>query len=183
ALVGRLLRTIAECGRPTATVVLSDRRQLRQTTALLRQGVADYLSQPFDWDRVARLLDRLTLRYRVPAPPGGTPGAVQSLGEGEPFYYSRVAATGQFMEQLQRVIPKDTTLLLTGETGTGKTRLARLVHELSPRCLEPFLVVNCGALSANLIESEMFGHVRGAFTGAERDRAGKFADAAAGTLL
>src|SRR5262249_53772030 len=54
ALVGRLLRTIAECGRPTATVVLSDRRQLRQTTALLRQGVADYLSQPFDWDRVAR---------------------------------------------------------------------------------------------------------------------------------
>src|SRR5207249_1165255 len=86
-------------------------------------------------------------------------------------------------EQLRRVAPQDTTLLLTGETGTGKTRLARLVHELSPRRDEPFLVVDCGALSAALIESELFGHVRGAFTGADRDRQGKLAAAARGTLL
>src|SRR5205085_4570693 len=88
-----------------------------------------------------------------------------------------------FREQLRRVVPQETTLLLTGETGTGKTRLARLVHELSPRRAEPFLVVDCGALSASLIESEMFGHVKGAFTGADRDRPGKFAAAAGGTLL
>jgi DNA-binding NtrC family response regulator len=86
-------------------------------------------------------------------------------------------------EQIRRVVPQQTTLLLTGETGVGKTRLARLVHELSPRRGEPFLVIDCGAISANLIESEMFGHVRGAFTGADRDRPGKFAAAGRGTLL
>src|SRR5207302_7032121 len=64
-----------------------------------------------------------------------------------------------------------------------KTRLAGQIHELSPRSQEPFMVVNCGALSANLIESEMFGHVRGAFTGADRDRVGKFAAVGRGTLL
>src|SRR5205085_9757692 len=88
-----------------------------------------------------------------------------------------------FREQLRRVVSQETTLLLTGETGTGKTRLARLVHELSPRRDEPFLVVDCGALSAFLIESELFGHVRGAFTGADRDRPGKLAAAGRGTLL
>jgi two-component system response regulator PilR (NtrC family) len=86
-------------------------------------------------------------------------------------------------EQVRRVAPQETTLLLTGETGTGKTRLARLVHELSPRRQEPFLVADCSALSASLIESEIFGHVKGAFTGADRDRPGKLAAAGRGTLL
>src|SRR5262249_55621970 len=76
-----------------------------------------------------------------------------------------------------------TTLLLTGETGTGKTRLAQLIHQLSPRHREPFLVVHCGALSASLIESELFGHIEGAFTGARGDRAGKLAAVGRGTLL
>ena len=89
----------------------------------------------------------------------------------------------EVVEQFRRVIPQDTTLLLAGETGTGKTRLARLIHELSPRRDEPFVVVDCSALSHSLIESEMFGHVRGAFTGADRDRPGKFAAAGHGTLL
>jgi DNA-binding NtrC family response regulator len=87
------------------------------------------------------------------------------------------------MAQVRRVAPQETTLLLTGETGTGKTQLARLVHKLSPRRDEPFLVVDCGSLSASLIESELFGHVKGAFTGADRDRPGKLASAGKGTLL
>jgi DNA-binding NtrC family response regulator len=87
------------------------------------------------------------------------------------------------MEQVRRVAPLDATILLAGETGTGKTRLARLIHQLSPRRDEPFLVIHCGALVENLIESEMFGHVKGAFTGAARDRTGKFAEAGRGTLL
>jgi transcriptional regulator with PAS, ATPase and Fis domain len=86
-------------------------------------------------------------------------------------------------EQLLRVVPQDTTLLLTGETGTGKTCLARFIHELSPRRDEPFLIVDCGALSDSLIESELFGHVKGSFTGADRDRPGKLAAAGRGTLL
>jgi DNA-binding NtrC family response regulator len=86
-------------------------------------------------------------------------------------------------KQIRRVAPQDTTLLFTGETGTGKTRVARMVHDLSPRRNQPFLVVDCGALSPSLIESEIFGHVRGAFTDAVRNRAGKLAAAGGGTLL
>ena len=101
----------------------------------------------------------------------------------DPFLDAFPPEMAQVREQIRRVVPQETTLLLTGETGTGKTRLARLVHELSPRRAEPFLVIDCGAISANLIESEMFGHVKGAFTGADRDRPGKFAAAGRGTLL
>jgi two-component system, NtrC family, response regulator HydG len=86
-------------------------------------------------------------------------------------------------EMVRRVAAMSSTILLSGETGTGKTRMARLIHELSPRRSQPFLVVNCGALSASLIESEMFGHVKGAFTGADRDRVGKFAEVGYGTLF
>src|SRR4051794_32538795 len=102
---------------------------------------------------------------------------------GGAFLYDGSAGMALLVEQVRRVAPQQTTVLLGGETGTGKTRLARLLHELSPRREQPFLVVNCGALSATLIESELFGHVRGAFTGADRDRVGKFADAGRGTLL
>jgi two-component system response regulator HydG len=77
----------------------------------------------------------------------------------------------------------DVTVLLSGETGTGKTHLARLIHDCSPRKAERFLVVPCGALSANLVESEFFGHTKGAFTGADRPKVGKFAAAGNGTLL
>ena len=77
----------------------------------------------------------------------------------------------------------DVTVLLTGETGTGKTHLARLIHDCSPRKADRFLVVPCGALAANLVESEFFGHVKGAFTGADRPKVGKFAAAGNGTIL
>ncbi len=86
-------------------------------------------------------------------------------------------------EQVLRIAPQQTTILLTGETGTGKTRLARLIHKISQRRNEPFLIVDCGALSPSLIESEMFGHTKGAFTGADRERVGKFAAAGSGTII
>lgn len=85
--------------------------------------------------------------------------------------------------QLTRVAAQDTPLLLTGEPGTGKTRLARLLHDLSPRRKEPFLVFYGGALAESLLESALFGHARGAFPGADRDCAGKLSAAGRGTLL
>jgi transcriptional regulator with PAS, ATPase and Fis domain len=103
--------------------------------------------------------------------------------EDDGYFDGIPADMAEFRAQVVRVAPQDTTILLTGETGTGKTRLARLIHGLSRRRDGAFQVVDCGALSPSLIESEMFGHVRGAFTGADRDRAGKFASAGQGTLL
>ncbi len=89
----------------------------------------------------------------------------------------------RLLDQVCRIAPQDTTILLGGETGTGKTRLAGAIHRLSPRRDRPFLTINCGALSTNLIESEMFGHVKGAFTGADSNRVGKFAEVGQGTLF
>ena len=103
--------------------------------------------------------------------------------EDDPFFDAFPPEMRVLREQIKRVVPQDTTLLLTGETGTGKTRLARLMHQLSPRRTEPFLVIDCGAISPTLIESEIFGHVKGAFTGADRDRPGKLVAVGRGTLL
>ena len=97
-----------------------------------------------------------------------------------------LAQTPSLMSLVDRIVlaaSHDVTVLLTGETGTGKTFLARLMHEFSPRGKERFLTVPCGALSANLVESEFFGHVKGAFTSADRAKVGKFAAAGNGTLL
>ncbi len=87
------------------------------------------------------------------------------------------------VDQLRQVAPATTTVLLLGETGTGKEKLAQTLHHLSPRREKPFIKVNCGALPANLIESELFGHVRGAFTGAQASRKGRFELADGGTLF
>ncbi|GAB4138301.1 MAG: sigma-54 dependent transcriptional regulator [Planctomycetaceae bacterium] len=89
----------------------------------------------------------------------------------------------EMIEQLQQIAARDVTLLLIGETGTGKTTLAEIVHELSDRCHEPVHQVACGALPKDLIESELFGHVRGAFTSADADKVGRFEAAGRGTVL
>jgi two-component system response regulator HydG len=169
--VTRLLRAVAAARRPCPTLVLADRHHEPQASALLRAGAADFLEVPAELPRLAHLTDALTRRLAAPSP--------LPLPEEE----DRDAGLAGLMAQVRRVAPQDITLLFTGETGTGKTRLARLVHELSPRRAAPFLVVACGALSTGLIESELFGHAKGACTGADRDRPGKLAAAAGGTLL
>jgi DNA-binding NtrC family response regulator len=95
----------------------------------------------------------------------------------------RSVAMRTLFAQLEKLGPNPMSVLLTGETGTGKTQVARALHELSPRSKEPFVVVDCGALSRQLIESELFGHTKGAFTGADRARAGAVEAAGAGTLF
>jgi DNA-binding NtrC family response regulator len=182
--IARLLRRTAQASKPTATLVIGDEGLTGHALALLRLGAADYLGRPLDLGRLGFLVDTLTVRDRfarqvAPAPPE----RVESPDRPGPLAYLESAGLGRLAEQVRRVIPQETTLLLGGESGTGKTRLARLIHQLSPRADQPFLVINCGALSSSLIESELFGHVKGAFTGADRDRAGKLADVGRGTLL
>jgi DNA-binding NtrC family response regulator len=161
AQVSDLLRAIAAAGKSLATLVVSDSHQPAEAVALLRQGVADYLSRPLDLNRLAYLLDVLTVRARFAArAPEPVPPAVITLGEGQPFLYTPTAEMGAVMEQVRRVAPQNTTVLLGGETGTGKTSLARLIHELSPRRARPYSSLSMrladsephrGSLSANLI--------------------------------
>jgi DNA-binding NtrC family response regulator len=165
--------------------VLSEHDDVEMKVRLLRLGAVDCLPRPLDLSRLALLVDLLTVRARYgrPADLRDCPrDEADKPGDTEGFLFAD-AAMRQLRAQLQRVAPLETTILLTGETGTGKTHLARVIHEFSPRRQKPFRVVHCGALPPTLIESEMFGHTRGAFTHADRNRAGKFAEARDGTLL
>src|SRR4029079_7504608 len=96
---------------------------------------------------------------------------------------TRSAAMRQLIELARRVAKVDSTVLITGESGSGKERIARLLHDESTRAAGPFIAVNCGAITETLLESELFGHARGAFTGATSDRPGLFEAAHNGTLL
>jgi len=188
----RLLGTITASSQKVPVLVLSDEYHAQQALTLLRLGIAEYLSRPLDMGRLGYLLDVLTLSSRhraarsAPAPAAPRPVAlpqVPATDGDEPFLFMSTGRMGQLVEQVRRIAPLDTTILLGGETGTGKTRLAGVIHRLSPRRDRPFLTINCGALSANLIESEMFGHAKGAFTGADTNRVGKFSEVGQGTLF
>jgi DNA-binding NtrC family response regulator len=179
--IADLVRAANALVEPVKTVVLGERGQTKAGLTLLRAGVADYLERPLDMRRLALLTDVLTVRARLELARPAT--APTHPPDDAPVLPDLAGPMRQVLEQVRRVAPTDSTVLLEGETGTGKTRLARAIHNLSPRRHLPLLVVNCAALSATLIESEMFGHVRGAFTGADRNRTGKFAEAAGGTLV
>jgi len=153
--------------------------QLREMAAT---ATPESLDMPFDSARLTRLVDECTKldaeleEFRRLRPHRMLRGKTRSL----------VTFTESMFEMLDEIevagnyaVP----ILLIGETGVGKTHLARLIHELSPRCNERCLTVACGALPPNLIESELFGHVKGAFTGADQNRLGKFAAAENGTLI
>jgi len=176
-----LLWAINNAKQTCATVVLVNSPNDEQLAALLRAGATDCIEGPLDRARLARVLQDIQ----------GLNSSAASLDVPEKpeedltcaFFEAFSPGMAGMADQLRRVAPQDATVLLTGETGTGKTRLARLIHQLSPRRGEPFLVVDCGALSSGLVESELFGHARGAFTGADRERAGKLAAAGSGTLL
>jgi two-component system, NtrC family, response regulator PilR len=182
--ITQLLWAIAATRRPCPTLVLSDRYVEHQAATLLRAGAADYLELPADRSKLAQLVDAHTLRARFPAR-GGVLRRADASRLLDAGVAPELVTVGMeyMMGQIQRVAAQDTTMLLVGETGTGKTGLARLIHEVSPRRAEPFLVVDCAALSGGVIESELFGHVKGAFTGADRERPGKLAAAGTGTVL
>jgi DNA-binding NtrC family response regulator len=179
--VAQLLRMIKAARRPVATIVIGEQADADQALSLLSLGVADYLTWPVDLAWLTHLMNILTIRSRH--------SSIQEISVlSKPYLDDATSVDGmgitdQLMSQIRQVAPQDTTILLSGETGTGKTRLARLIHQLSPRSSEPFLVVNCGSLSPKAIESEMFGHIRGSFNGFEPDRVGKFTEVGRGTLF
>src|SRR5262249_6700863 len=135
-----------------------------------------YVTQRLRWpDDAARLADLVRDRFGRGRgfPTGGEPQE-EVIGR---RLLAQTPSLFPLVEPLALAAAHDVTVLLTGETGTGKTFLARLLHDSSPRRAHPFLAVPCGALPANLVESAFFGHVKGAFTGADRNRVGKFAAA------
>jgi two-component system response regulator HydG len=153
----------------------------------MKNGAYDYITKPFSGDELIVAIERAIehrrlLRenqiLRAHGTPGGrrcAPRAHQMIGSG--------GKMSELRERLERIARSHSAVMISGESGTGKEVAARWIHEHSPRAEEPFLAINCAALSTSLLESELFGHERGAFTGADRLRKGRFELADGGTLL
>ncbi len=160
-----------------------------QETALeaVRRGAWDFVSKPFSADEIVFALRKLEERETLAAERSRLAVENARLTElsGQPVegFVGRSAPVRDLMRVLTRVAPHTTTVLLTGESGTGKEVLARAIHRLSPRASGPWVAVNCAAIPESLLESELFGHQRGAFTGAVTAHAGLFEQAHGGTLF
>lgn len=180
--IPKAAQLLAETANTVPTAVLFDRADALTAARFREYGAVECFARPVDLSLLTGLLDSVSrpTRRETTSPPKSS---VQRVGSHIEILYLPTTVIGKIFDQVRTVAPQDTTVLLTGETGTGKTRLARIIHELSPRRDEPFVVVDCGSLSGSLIESEVFGHVKGAFTGGDVTRVGKFAEAGQGTLL
>jgi DNA-binding NtrC family response regulator len=166
--------------RPDAVVVLMTAYgTVRGAVDALREGAYDYLVKPFDLDEVGLLLDRVIEVRQLRRENRDLRRVVESPA----LLASENPAMRRVLEIARQVAASDASVLLTGESGTGKNVLAAAMHSWSPRHQGPFVVVSCTTLSEHLLESELFGHVKGAFTGAWRDHRGRLEGAGGGTVF
>jgi two-component system, NtrC family, nitrogen regulation response regulator NtrX len=173
------LDRIREHDPAACVVMISGHGTIETAVEATRRGAYDFLEKPLDTDRLL-LTIRNALQQR------GLVEENQRLrGEVESRYeiVGRSFAIRALLDRIEKVAPTDARVLITGENGTGKELVARALHRLSARADAPFVEVNCAAIPSELIESELFGHMKGSFTGAHADRAGKFEQANGGTLF
>jgi two-component system nitrogen regulation response regulator NtrX len=174
-----VLQRLREQDPAALVVMISGHGTIDTAVDATRKGAYDFLEKPLDTDRLLVTLRRaLELR--------GLTASMQALRNQVESRYQIVGnsfAVRQVLERVERVAPTDARVLITGENGTGKELVARAIHRLSPRSEGPFVEVNCAAIPSELIESALFGHIKGSFTGAVADRAGKFEQADGGTLF
>jgi len=163
-------------------VLVTGHASLETSIQALRLGAADYLVKPVHPRHLQGLLSRLARPARLKAEVDALNAGLSENGHFGPLW-GRSAAMQRVYEQIARVAVTGIGVFLTGESGSGKEVVAQTVHELSRRRRQPFLAVNCGAISPQLIESEIFGHEKGSFTGADRQHLGFFERAHGGTLF
>jgi two-component system NtrC family response regulator len=177
-----VISKIKDSSPTTEAVVLTGKASQDSAIEALRLGAFDYLTKPCKISDIIRLLERVEeKRALVNKCRAHEHRLVQK--EGTPQVIGKTPAMQRIRQLTDRVAPTNSTVLIRGETGTGKELAARAVHDQSERADAPFVTVNCGALPENLIESELFGHRKGAFTGADEQRVGLFEVANGGTLF
>jgi two-component system nitrogen regulation response regulator GlnG len=148
----------------------------------MRLGAFDYVVKPLDPDPLTELVDRAFEISRLMRVPAVLPQA-EPTEDGAEVLLGRSPAMQDVYKAIGRVAPQDVTVLILGESGTGKEMVARAIYHYSRRASGPFLAMNCAAIPESLLESELFGHEKGAFTGADRRRIGKFEQCSGGTLF
>jgi two-component system, NtrC family, response regulator HydG len=172
----------AAAGVGAQVVLITGHASVETAVEALRRGATDYLTKPVDLARLKAILANVARTRELQAEIGSLRGELRKLGRFGPLVGAS-GAMGAVYDLIARVAPTDATVCIVGESGTGKEVVAQAVHELSRRRKEPFVPVNCGAVSPNLIESTLFGHEKGSFTGAERMHRGVFEQATGGTLF
>ena len=169
---------------PDARVIMiSGHGTITTAVQAVKQGAFDFLEKPLDSDRLLVTVQRALEHRRLE---GENVRLREGLARATDARFAMVGSSDglqKIRELVARVAPTNARVLITGENGSGKELVARAIHEGSPRSREPFVEVNCAAIPAELVESELFGHVRGSFTGANADQAGKFEVADQGTLF
>jgi two-component system nitrogen regulation response regulator NtrX len=174
-----VLEAAGRQARGTPVVMISGHANVETAVKAVQLGADDFLEKPLSLERVIltarKAIERRDLRAQVEKLRGREEREATLLGDSP--------AMARLREEIARVAPTDARILITGENGTGKELVARSIHRASARAALPLVEVNCAAIPEELIESELFGHVRGAFTGATEDRRGKFEEADGATLL
>ncbi len=160
------------------SVVMTAFASYENAVSAIKAGAYDYLPKPFTSEQLEHLVGKVSQLVAL-----RKENASLRAGQGDWFDGLTSPKSQRLQTLVERIAPSEATVLLRGETGSGKTELARSLHRRSPRADKPFVEVTCTAIAENLFESEVFGHVRGAFTGAVRDRPGKFEMADGGTLF
>ena len=174
----RLLEETMQVSPDTDMILMTAYGNVEDAVECLRKGATDYLLKPFDMDDLTIRVNRILSHRRIKA---------RCLPLEEDVKTKKIVgsspATIEMKEMLSRVAQSDSTVLITGESGTGKELAAAAIHYQSNRASSPYIKINCGAIPENLMESELFGHEKGAFTGAAARKPGRFEMADGGTLL
>ena len=180
-----LVRAVKSATPAAEVVLMSGFGTLDTAVEAVRAGAFDYVSKPFDINEVRSTVDR-AVRQRVASltePAAGFATGPFTPSDAPPALVGRSRMMLAVYKQIALSAPSNASVLVVGETGTGKELVARAIHRHSARAAKPFVAVNCGALNEGVLESELFGHVRGAFTGAVVDKKGLFEQAHGGTLF
>ena len=177
-----ILDALSQGESATAVVVLTAFGTVELAVETMRKGAFDFLTKPFAADNLRTVIARAVQHTLLKRENRLLRNAVDTL-EGESEIYGKSDPIKRVKELIRRVGPTDATVLITGETGTGKELVARAIHKTSARAAKPLISVNCAAFPETLLESELFGHERGSFTGADRVRHGLFETAHLGTLF
>ncbi len=174
-----VVRHIRENFSDTESMVVTGYATVAGAVEAVKLGAEEYLAKPFTEDELIAGVERALCKIE-------NRRLLKNTGFGSDAFhglYGRSAEIHKVFDIVRQVAPTSATVLVEGESGTGKELIARAIHYSSPRVAEPFVTINCGAIPENLLESELFGHVKGAFTGAEKSRAGFFQTADNGTIF
>jgi len=179
-----LLERLREQDRSLPVIVCTSLQDLESGVAAMRAGAEDYLTKPLDFDALTVSIERALERRDAKIE---TENLRRQLRERDAEGMQGLIGASSAMQTVYRVAKQVSksraTVLITGESGTGKGELARAIHAMSPRSSKPFVSLHCAALAETLLESELFGHEKGSFTGADKRRAGRFEQANGGTLF